>query len=341
MVKRATLFLGAIGLVSAVWSGGWFYGQSELRTQIDAQITEWGAQGVAVSYTSLEIGGFPFAYRGRVVEPKTQAMIMSAQGPAVTDWRSPWLSFESSLADFGVVSFALPDQQSARILPQNGAPPIDLAIRSSGLQGRLTQEGAFLRVDGGGDAIEVEVTSLTTPPYTMSVSKVTAHAAAPMQEAGQITASLELDGAAADGAAWRLFDPNQIFPRTPANLTLSGSADATPGPNNTIRISRVKLDRFVADIAGVTLDGSGEADLANGQPDGALTLRFQGLGGFFDNAALAGFLPEKQASLYRVMLDSFARTNNVEGEQLFTIAFKGGYIYVNDRPTFIPAPVFP
>jgi len=88
MAKLAKIVFGTIGVAAAVWSGGWFYGKSQIQSRLDTQVAEWGAQGVAVSYNALNIGGFPFSYRGEFVQPRTQSIVRTALGPARRRCRS-------------------------------------------------------------------------------------------------------------------------------------------------------------------------------------------------------------------------------------------------------------
>lgn len=342
MAKLMKLALGAVVVTAAAWSGGWFYGKGEIRSQLNASVVELSKQGIAASYSSLEIGGFPFGYQGRVVEPKTQAMMMTGQGPARTDWQAPWLSFDTSLGDFGVVNFALPENQTGRITPTNGAAPLDFAVRSNGLRGRLSQEGERLRVDGGGETIEIEVTPQdATPPFLVRVARLALSAAAPVDEPGKITTALELDGATANESAWRLIDPAGGFPRDPANLRVNATADTALRSDNSIEVRAMTVERVAVDVAGLSLEGEGDAVVRNRRPEGAMTLRFSGLGGFLGSAVAAGFLPEGQADLYRVMLNSFAKAGERAGEQVYTVEFKNGFVLVNGSTTFIPAPLLP
>jgi len=198
-----------------------------------------------------------------------------------------------------------------------------------------------MQVDGQGEAIEVAISPPGTEAYLLTVDKLSAAAAAPVDEVGQVSATLDLNGAAVDGEAWDIVDPAQSFPRNPANLRVQGRAETALGADNSLEINAIQIDRVAMDVAGISLRGDGAATLRNRIPDGAVTLRLQGLGSFLGNAARAGFLPENQADLYRVMIDSFAQKGEREGEQVYTVAFKNGFTYVNGAPTFIPAPQLP
>ena len=342
MVKLVKLALGAVGVTAAAWSGGWFYGKSEIRSQIDAQVVELSKQGIAASYKSLEINGFPFAYRGRLVEPKTQANVVTGQGPARADWQTPVVTFDSSLADFGVVNFTMPETQTGRITPSNGSAPMDFAVRSNGLTGQLAQEGERVSVKGGGETIEVEVTPQDdTPSFLVTVARLALSAVSPIDEPGRITAAVELDDATANEDAWQLFDPTRGFPRDPVNLRFSATADTALRSDNSIEVRAMTLNHVEADVAGMTMAGQGDAVVTNRRPEGEMTLRFSGLGGFLANAATAGFLPKSQADLASTMLNTLAKAGENEGEQIYKIEFKKGFIFINGSTTFIPAPVLP
>jgi hypothetical protein len=341
MAKLAKRALGTLGVAAAVWTGGWFYGKSALQSRVDSHVAEWGARGVAVSYKALEIGGFPFSYRGEIIEPRAQSILRTALGPARSDWRTSVVKIDSALSDFGVVSFAMPDDQRVRLTPINGAPPTDIAIRSSGIVGKLVRTASEIQMDGGGQAIEIAVSPPGDSSYAVTVDSLAAAASAPADGQGQVSATLELDAATVDGAVWDLLDPAQSFPRDPANIVLKATAGTAPRGDNTLEIKDIQVEHVAMDIAGISLQGDGAATVTNNVPEGALTLRLQGLGDFIGNAANAGFLPEKQAGLYRVMIDSFAKKGEREGEQIYTVAFRNGFTFVNGAPTFIPAPRLP
>jgi hypothetical protein len=342
MVKLATLALGALGAVPALWSGGWFYGKGEIRAQLDAQIGEMQAQGLAASYSSLEIGGFPFAYRGRVLDPKSQGYIATATGPARADWAAPWIDFDSSLGDLGVVNFALPDEQTAQVTPLDGTAPFDVLIRSSEMGGSLSREKLGAKVTGFGQAIEITATSQAlASPLEFKAERVFVASSAPLEEPGPVTAQAEITSVTANEGVWGLLDPSQKFPRDPANLRLVANADTVLRQDGSLALKTLNIETLGANIAGLSVSGDGQTVVQNRRPEGAVTLRFSGLGGFIGSAAAAGFLPEAQADLYRVMLDSFAKKGERDGEQVYTIEFKNGFTLVNGSSTFMPAPLLP
>ncbi len=341
MAKLAKLALGSIGLIAAGLSGGWYYGKGEIQSQLDMQLAEWSARGVAVSYQAVEIGGFPFGYHGKLIEPRSQSIVRTALGPARSDWQTPVATFDATLGELGVINFAMPESQRIRFSPVSGAPATDVHIRSSGLSGKLAQDGAGLRVDAAGEAVEIEIAPPGIAPYRLTVDRFTAAGGAPVDEAGRVSATLDLTGAAVNGEAWDFIDPNGSFPRDPANLAFQAAADTSIRPDRSVSVDAIQVEQVELDIAGLSLRGDGAATVRNRIPSGDLTLRLQGLGPFLGNAARAGYLPEKQANLYGVMLDSFARKGEREGEQVFTVSFKNGFTFVNGAPTFMPAPQLP
>jgi len=342
MAKLGMLGLGTLGVVAAGWSGGWYYGESQIRAQTEAQIVEWAAQGTAVSYKAMEIEGFPFAYRGKLVEPRSQSMVQTFQGLAVAEWKTPLIAFDAAVSDIGTVNFSIPDEQKVRISPvEEGLPPFDVVIRSNGFAGSLSQGGGQVSANGDGEDIVVEVMPSGASPYVVTMQKLSIAAAAPLEAAGQINAVVDLEGAAVNGDAWDILDPSQSFPRDPANVRLNATADTSLRPDRTLQVNAIKIDRVALDLAGVSLDGDGAATVQDRTPDGTITLRLQGLGGFLGNAVRAGFIPEEQASTYESALSLFAKKGEREGEQVYTVSFGGGYMYVNGVPTFIPTPQLP
>ena len=342
MPKLGTLAFGTVGVLAAAWSGGWYYGESKIRAGIDDEIARMAQRGVAARYQSVDIGGFPFAYRGKVVEPRTEAISLIGKVQARTDWRAPWISFETSLGDLGVINFALPEKQTVRLTPVRGGPMADIEILSTQFEGSLQRESAGARITAEGRDIEVKATSqVIINPLELKVESVSIDSSAPLQEPGQIKAAANLSGLTASEGIWGFFDPGQRFPRDPANLSLVANADTALRDDQTLAVQSLNIEQIEANVAGVELSGDGQAVVKDHRPDGTLDLRLSGLNGFFDSAIAGGILPEQQAALYRIMVNSFAKKGESEGEQVFTIGFKGGMIFVNDRPTFIPTPLLP
>ncbi len=342
MAKLATLALGTVGVLSAAWSGGWYYGEKKIRAGVEEEIVRMAQQGVAARYQSLEIGGFPFAYRGKVVEPRTQAMSLIGNVQARTDWRASWITFETSVGDLGVINFALPETQTVRLTPVQGGPMADITIRSAEFKGSLQRQSSGARITGDGRDVEITATSQALiNPLELKVDKVSIDSSAPLEEPGAITAAANLSGLTANEGIWGFFDPGKRFPRDPANLKLVANADTVLREDRTLAVQALKVEEITANVAGIEISGDGQAVVKNQRPDGTFDLRLSGLNGFFDSAIAAGMVPEQQAVIYRVMLNSFAKKGETEGEQVFTIGFKGGYIFVNGRPTLIPAPLLP
>jgi len=342
MARLAKLAIGTVGVLSIAWSGGWFYGESKIRKGLDDEIARLAQQGVAARYQSVEIGGFPFSYQGKVLEPRTEAISLIGNVQARTDWSAPWVTFDTSVGDLGVINFALPEIQTVRLTPVRGGPHADITIRSTQFDGRLQSEASGARISGEGRGIEITATSQALiNPMELKAEKISIDSSAPLREPGQITAAANLSGLTANESIWGFFDPGKRFPRDPANLNVIAKADTSVRADNTLEVKAMQLEDFAVNIAGVSINGEGKATVQDRRPDGSVSLRFMGLSGLLENAANAGFLPEKQASLYSATIGNFARKGEVEGEQVFNIAFKGGYIYVNGLPTFMSAPLLP
>ncbi len=342
MGRWSKVALGTVGVLCAAWSGGWYYGQTKIRAGVDTEIARLAQQGIAARYQSVEIGGFPFGYRGKIVEPRTEAISLIGKIQARTNWRASWLSFETSVSDLGVVNFALPETQTVRLTPVRGGPLADITIRSTLLEGSLQREGSGARITGEGRDIEILAVSeaLINSPE-LKLDSVSIDSSAPVNQPGPITAAATLTGLTANEGVWGFFDPGQRFPRDPANLNLIANADTALRADQTLGLQAVNLEQLTANIAGVTLNGDGQATVENRRPDGTFDLRFLGLSGLFDSIVAAGMLPEQQAVIFRTMLNSFAKKGEAEGEQVFTVGFKGGFVFVNGRPTFISAPLLP
>ena len=293
MVKLATLAFGTVGVLSAAWSSGWYYGENKIRKGVDAEIVRMASQGIVANYRSLEIGGFPFAYRGKVVEPRTEAISLIGNVQARTSWRAPWISFETSVGELGTINFALPEKQSVRLTPVRGGPMADITIRSAEFKGSLQRESTGARITGDGRDVEITATSQALiNSLELKADSVSLDSSAPLQEPGAIAAAANLSGLTANEGIWGFFDPGKRFPRDPANLKLVAKADTALREDRTLAVQAVNIEEIAVNIAGVALKGDGKAIVKDRLPDGTFDLRFSGLNGFFDSAIAAGMVPK-------------------------------------------------
>ncbi len=133
MRKITVALLALLLVVSAVWTGAWFYGKGVIVDEIEAQVARAGERGAVLSYEDVEVAGFPFGYTTRVVGPTgrfVQAMSspLPDAGPLETvyEWSAPWVE----------ARVALPSPNTARIR----IPPVQEIVVTAPAMGDMPAE---------------------------------------------------------------------------------------------------------------------------------------------------------------------------------------------------------
>lgn len=155
---------------------------------------------------------------------------------------------------------------------------------------------------------------------------------------------------------WKLFDPENVLPRDPANVNIdiSGTVsmaidlldpdlgkEATDGTTDTatpempFEPKTIKIKKFQFQGLGVDADISG--DLTTPAPDfipvGTLEGNFSGLNALLDNLVKMGLVPQDQIMGARLMIGMFAKPVDGDPDNLHTdLEFKeGGSIFANGQ----------
>ena len=148
-------------LAAMLWSGAWVWGKGAIRDGLNDQIALMREQGIEASYDVLDIGGFPFGYEGRIVEPRYAMAVPVETGAGLQTityrWSAPWMAVETWASDAGELTVAIADAQTLTIQPPGGATPLWATIRSEGLRARLSQADGRTRIDSEARVLTVDI----------------------------------------------------------------------------------------------------------------------------------------------------------------------------------------
>jgi uncharacterized protein DUF2125 len=222
------------------------------------------------------------------------------------------------------------------------------------------QDGGFA-YDTLTSNIDVTVASnaMPMPPVTVSLAEYGASLAMPMtqsDEPGDFGLGLRFVGLSVPEDLWRMFDPSQVLPRSPATfiLDLSGKAnwlfdifdqdtadameemDEMPG-----ELHELTLDALQLSLGGAELTGSGAFTFDNSDletfdgmpaPEGVINLSLSGGNGLLDKLVQLGFIQAQDAMGMRMMMGMFSVV--AEGEDNLTSEIKvskDGQIFANGQ----------
>lgn len=442
-MRLATGLLGALGLSATAWSGAWVYGKGAIRDSVDEQIALMREQGIEASYSSIEIGGFPFGYDGRVIEPRYAMVAPVEQGTVTYRWQAPWIGVDASAGDLGGLFFTVPETQTFRMEPPLGAAPVTVTIDSAAFRGRLSQIDGRTHVEAKADALTMNVdapqvqidagtgmaaagarvalasvefsgtgpqaagggatsagfdgegtaasatvdlsfggtasessgefavlgrdvkivsrsrdqqvdtdlgmqdialsyTANGMPMGVVGIESVSGRVSAPVfltDRPQRVAAVLSLTGVDLDARIWQALDPTGAFSRDIQEVALDAEALARAS-DGLLSPGAVTINRLVLRGVGLEVLGDARGGIVAGQPEGEATLRFTGVAGFIDSAVSAGLMPAEQATVYKLMIDNFARRGETENQKVFRVAMRNGMTFVNGMPVG-PAPELP
>ena len=137
---------------------------------------------------------------------------------------------------------------------------------------------------------------------------------------------------------WGMFDPAGAIPRDPADLTIdvagqmtstvdfvdfAGLESAFSGETSPVTLNGLTINALDLALAGVSATGTGAITFAGTdmssfeglRPDGSARVEITGANTLLDTLVTAGFLPESQAGMTRMMMGMFTR---VTGEDQVT-----------------------
>ena len=129
---------------------------------------------------------------------------------------------------------------------------------------------------------------------------------------------------------WSMFDPAGAIPRDPADLTIdvvgqmtstvdfvdfAGLEAAFSGETSPVTLNGLTINALDLALAGVSATGAGAITFAGTnmssfegmRPDGSAKVQITGANSLLDTLVAAGFLPESQAGMTRMMMGMFTR----------------------------------
>ena len=141
-MNKATLAIGGVVALAAIWSGGWYAGKSFIvEPEADAAVERLREGSLFFSYDARDIGGFPFAYDVAY----RNVSVSNAKG---WRWTAPEMSVASGVTDAGALVVTPSDDSKLTIeaAALGGAAedaPAVFAIASEGMTVTLLGQERF------------------------------------------------------------------------------------------------------------------------------------------------------------------------------------------------------
>ena len=139
-MRKLTMAASGVGLVAALWAGGWYAGSVFLvAPEADKAVEQLRDGRLFFSFDERRIGGFPLGYEVTYAEPKL------SDSTSLWTWRAPWLAVEQGEAG-GLLLTAAPESrlivESAALGGEPDEPPVVFEIEAEAMQAALTGDGA-------------------------------------------------------------------------------------------------------------------------------------------------------------------------------------------------------
>jgi len=301
-LRAIALALAGLAIAGALYVGFWFYMAGQLRDGIAAWAEARRAEGLAVSYDKLDIGGFPLVLDVRLDKPRIADREWAWETDALSAWVLPW-----NLNEIMVHA-----SNRHRIVRTIGGRALAYGLRPDKAEARLTLDGGHLvsadialqgaTLNGPGEAETwtLDRLSLTAsmPPgdpapeapsartkLRLSGLRVPARVRLPL---GPVIGDLEIDA-----------DVMGPIPAGPLVETLSAWRDAG---------GTVEMPRVIARYGPLGLQADGTLALDQDlQPIGAFTARVEGFFETVDALRERGLIRSADAATAKLVLGVLAR----------------------------------
>jgi len=264
VMRKALFALIGIALIAAVaWTGLWFYGKGRIVEEIEAQARIIRAQGGEAEYETIELGGFPLGYTGRIIAPRVKTVrdvkAPSGEGtvPATIAWSAPWIEASATVMAPNAVGFTFPETQVVILdLPELEGASLPITLTSQDLKMTTARDGDDITFDGDASTLGGSFSRLS-------------------QESGQIDMTWTIRDMDLSGKTGQAQATDRKLALNFKIASLDGSAiiggnETTPGG---------KID-FRSDAAAIETDSLGAETTINARLNAFVaTLSFDSLGG--------------------------------------------------------------
>ncbi len=179
-MRKALVALVGIGAVAAAgWTGLWFYGKGRIAGEIRTQAGLIRDQGGDAAFDDIEIGGFPFGYDGRIIDPKlslTQDMPDregTGTGQATYTWSAPWIEARAGVMNPNSVTFTFPETQRILLdMPDMEGGPLPVTVTSQAMTITTERSSDDIAFRGGATELGASLTQTTEKSGKVDIAYV-------------------------------------------------------------------------------------------------------------------------------------------------------------------------
>ena len=165
LIRTITTVAIGIAVVCGAWVGWWFFLAAGLREQVDAWVANTKARGYGVSYSRLEISGFPFALRLALTDPAISAPYdpewvgWSWQGAALLAESLPLPGADITVSGNSALVKGVPGLSGAPVMATDLRASASLVLAGLVAEGQTTINRVY-HLDRGYEALEEKFATL-------------------------------------------------------------------------------------------------------------------------------------------------------------------------------------
>ena len=323
--------LVALLLLGGGYAGWWFYTADLLRKEIEAWIADQRAQGAAVDYRALDIGGFPFWTTVTVRDG-------AASFPNGIAWRGPELEARTRPWNWTSILFETRGTHRMTVPAAEARPPLSLAALAGSGELLLTYGGEPTGARGALHQISVGPTPDANPATALSLGLLEFSALRPPAP----PRDYRDPGLTVGVSAQQIRRPGEVkaplgqtLDRLAANVAVMGPLPMTVGRESLTAWRDaggiVELRSLGLSWGPVRADVEGTLALDKQlQPQGALTGKIVGFIQAIDALVATGQLRPNAANWAKAGMGVLARKETPDGPPVLTTP-----ITIQDRALFL------
>jgi len=315
--RSVTILAAVVTTVAVVYGAYWFTVAGVIRDGIEDWAEARRADGMAVAYEDLAIGGFPGRFTATLSAPR------------IGGWHAQRLVAEARPFDLDRIAITLPGTQR-------------LDLEGGVLELTLERGVAHLTLAGGiPESLDIEAAgiALVTPRGLFSLTSL----AGLIRRAPEARLTVEIDGRGLVLAAAAILGREialigvTAFHDGPLPEAWTGPALAAwSAAGGTVEVERLNLEWGAVEVAAegtLTLDG----DL---RPEAAFSAEIAGYGALLDQLVEAGRMKPRGASFAKTFLNLMAKKTTGRRVIAAPITAQNGKLYVGPLPLLKLTPLF-
>lgn len=305
-MRRSRLALAALPvLLVGGYYGLWSYGAGTIRSQIDARIAAWEAEGGDFEAAALSVSGFPLGFEAEL----RNFTVRTPDGIVI---RGDALEAESAIWAATDIAIAVERGLLVTIPTPEGATPLRITARAA--TGSI---GAALDGQVHAAAMVLDTVAVDLPGASlMEIETVRVQAAPPPSPAAPLILALAAETIDLPGVPDNLLAPT--VDAVMLDAAVSGPLPAGPS-QAALALWRdagglVTIERFALDWGALSVEATGTLTLDRDlQPQGELSTAIRGFQEALSAIQQAGLLPPTQAALFGVGLSMMAGPPDEQG----------------------------